>query len=309
VTSEYSLDGAAAPPMQNGELVFEAPWQGRAFGIARGMAERGVYTWDDFRERLIAEIGTFDRGAARIARAGGVVPEFRYYDHFLRALETLLVERRIVVAGELRARVDAFEARPHGHDHGHADVHDRHHDHSRDHVHGHDVHDEHRPDHRHHDADHGRMSDRAVRITRIELEDLSAEETAGVLGRDVSACLAFVDADGYPRQVPCWFFWDGEAFYVTSLSDKFHVRRLRADPRASICVEIEERTEWGRRNRQVKGVGRVEIFSDAAGDWSRRIRTKYLGDIDIGSAVVASRVVLRLKPDKLAAHGGGVRIG
>jgi len=95
---------------------------------------------------------------------------------------------------------------------------------------------------------------------------------------------------------------------VTSLADKFHVRRLRADARASICVEIEERTGWGRSNRQVKGVGRVEIFSDAAGDWSRRIRTKYLGDIDLGTTLVASRVVLRLKPDRLVAHGGGIRI-
>jgi nitrile hydratase accessory protein len=139
VNAEYSLDGAAAPPMQNGELVFEAPWQGRAFGIARGMAERGVYAWDDFRDRLIAQISAFDREAATIARAGGATPEFHYYDHFLRALETLLVERRIVVAGELQARVLAFEARPHGHDHAHSHDHDHAHDHADDpeHAHGH----------------------------------------------------------------------------------------------------------------------------------------------------------------------------
>ncbi|HET6472967.1 MAG TPA: pyridoxamine 5'-phosphate oxidase family protein [Pseudomonadales bacterium] len=152
------------------------------------------------------------------------------------------------------------------------------------------------------------MTDPTIRITRVELKELSDDETTALLGRDVSACLAFVDADGYPRQVPCWFWWDGEAFYVTSVADKFHVRRLRADARASICVEIEERTAWGRSNRQVKGVGRVEIFSDAAGDWSRRIRMKYLGDIDLGTGLVASRVVLRLKPDRLVAHGGGIRI-
>ena len=55
-------------------------------------------------------------------------------------------------------------------------------------------------------------------------------------------------------------------------------RRLQADARASICVELEERTESGRTNRQVKGVGRVEIFADDAGQWSERIRSKYLGD-------------------------------
>ena len=151
-------------------------------------------------------------------------------------------------------------------------------------------------------------TDRDVRVTRVELKNLSDHETAALLDLDVSACLAFVDGDGYPRQVPCWFLWDGEAFYVTSLADKFHVKRLRADARASICVEIEERTAWGRSNRQVKGVGRVEIFPDAAGDWSRRIRAKYLGDVEVGTTLVASRVVLRLKPDRLAAHGSGIRI-
>jgi len=124
VTAEFSLDGAAAPPMQNGELVFDAPWQGRAFGMARGMAERGIYAWDDFRDRLIAEIGAFDRDAEAIVRRGGAAPEFRYYEHFLRALETLLVERAILVRGELGARVHAFEERPHGHDHAHAHDHD-----------------------------------------------------------------------------------------------------------------------------------------------------------------------------------------
>jgi len=131
VSAEFALDGAAAPPMQNGELVFEAPWQGRAFGMARGMAERGLYAWDDFRDRLIAEIGAFGRNAEAIVRRGGVAPEFRYYDHFLRALETLLVERAVIVRGELGARVQTFEERPHGHDHAHG--HERAHDHDHDH--------------------------------------------------------------------------------------------------------------------------------------------------------------------------------
>jgi nitroimidazol reductase NimA-like FMN-containing flavoprotein (pyridoxamine 5'-phosphate oxidase superfamily) len=152
------------------------------------------------------------------------------------------------------------------------------------------------------------MSER--RIIGVELRDLTQPETDALLHRDVSACLAFVDAAGYPRQVPCWFLWDGEAFYVTSVADKFHVKRLQADSRASICVEFEERTESGRTNRQVKGVGRVEIFSDEAGQWGERIRSKYLGELMVlQPANVATRVVLRLKPDRMVAHGGGIKVG
>ena len=89
------------------------------------------------------------------------------------------------------------------------------------------------------------------RIIGYELRDLTQSETDALLHRDVSACLAFVDAAGFPRQVPCWFFWDGDAFYVTSVAEKFHVKRLQADTRASICVELEERTDAGRRKRRI----------------------------------------------------------
>jgi nitrile hydratase accessory protein len=122
--------------MVNGELVFEAPWQGRAFGIARGLAERGVYAWDDFRAALIEEIGGFDRGVdATGLDAALPTPQFHYYDHFLRALESVLVARGVIAPGELVDRVHAFEERPEGHDHAqhHEDAHDHHDHHHHDH--------------------------------------------------------------------------------------------------------------------------------------------------------------------------------
>ena len=118
-TDTFALTGAAAPPLTNGELAFDELWQGRVFGIARSLAEQGVYSWDDFRVRLIAAIADWD---AR-AQPG---QEYRYYDCFLAALEALLVDRQIVAPGELRERIVQFAARPHGHDHG---DHDHDHDH------------------------------------------------------------------------------------------------------------------------------------------------------------------------------------
>jgi len=102
------LDGALAPPMINGEVVFEAPWQGRVFGMARALAEAGVYDWEEFRARLIEEIADWDRSPAG---------EYRYYDHFLRAFEKLLVARGLLSADGIGARTEALLARPHGHDH------------------------------------------------------------------------------------------------------------------------------------------------------------------------------------------------
>jgi hypothetical protein len=47
------MDGAAALPRKNGELVFEAPWEGRAFGMAVALSEGRLYGWDEFRARLV----------------------------------------------------------------------------------------------------------------------------------------------------------------------------------------------------------------------------------------------------------------
>jgi len=129
MTTTPTLDGVAAPPMVNGELVFEAPWQGRIFGIARGLAEQGIYPWDDFRAHLIEEIAAFERSQKNepAVVSGASTPQYRYYDHFLRALETLLAERGLIAGGELTDRIGVFVERPHGHDH-----HDHDHDH---HIH------------------------------------------------------------------------------------------------------------------------------------------------------------------------------
>jgi nitrile hydratase accessory protein len=110
VSEELELSGAIAPPLANGELLFEAPWQGRVFGMARALADQGAFTWDDFRAELIAVIGAWDAQAEDAS-------VYYYYDRFLQALEVLLVKRGMLAEGELRAQVDALEARPHGHDH------------------------------------------------------------------------------------------------------------------------------------------------------------------------------------------------
>jgi nitrile hydratase accessory protein len=82
-----AMSGTAALPRDNGELVFEAPWQGRALGMAVAVVERLGLEWDEFRQRLIAAIGED--------------PDRPYYESWVAALETLVVERGVVGAEEL----------------------------------------------------------------------------------------------------------------------------------------------------------------------------------------------------------------
>jgi nitrile hydratase accessory protein len=91
------MTGAAALPRRNGELVFDAPWQGRAFGMALAVVERLGLPWREFQERLIAAIGAY--------------PGAPYYDCWLAALERLVLEHGVVSAEDL-ARADAALSPP-----------------------------------------------------------------------------------------------------------------------------------------------------------------------------------------------------
>ena len=39
------MDESIAFPRKNGELVFEAPWEARAFGLAVALSEAGQFPW------------------------------------------------------------------------------------------------------------------------------------------------------------------------------------------------------------------------------------------------------------------------
>jgi nitrile hydratase accessory protein len=103
------MGSEAALPRTNGELVFAAPWESRVFAMAVALHERGVYGWDAFRDRLVAEI------AAHEGEDGG-----RYYERWLAAFERLLLDRSLLAGTEIEERAHALaEESDHGHEHHH----------------------------------------------------------------------------------------------------------------------------------------------------------------------------------------------
>jgi nitrile hydratase accessory protein len=105
-------DAPAAPPRSNGELVFEEPWESRAFGVAVALHDAGVLDFEAFRARLIEEIGAWE--AEHAASAGG----YRYYERWLEALERVLEEQGLVDPVRVATACAALEhewARDHAH--------------------------------------------------------------------------------------------------------------------------------------------------------------------------------------------------
>jgi len=93
--------------------VFTAPWEARAFAIALGLSQAGLFIWDEFREHLMAEVGASDR----VRERDGTNRQGEYYEHFLRALEAVVTEKGIATRSELVTKITELQgpAAPHEH--------------------------------------------------------------------------------------------------------------------------------------------------------------------------------------------------
>jgi nitrile hydratase accessory protein len=105
VAEEIAADLAspAAIPRRNGEPVFNEPWESRAFGMAVALCEGGLYKWDEFRDRLIAEITAADRCGDHTS----------YYERFLGALASVLAAKGVCTAEEIERVTAILSVREH----------------------------------------------------------------------------------------------------------------------------------------------------------------------------------------------------
>ncbi len=86
---DRALAGSAPLPRDNGVLVFEEPWQGRALGLGVATMQRHDIGYDEFREALIAAI-------ARHPEDPSETPATAYYASWLDAVETVLSARQLL---------------------------------------------------------------------------------------------------------------------------------------------------------------------------------------------------------------------
>jgi nitrile hydratase accessory protein len=85
----FDLTGPAAPPRDNGALVFAEPWHARVFALAVTLVDERGLEWDAFRQRLIAQIAAD--------------PDRPYYDSFAAALEDLVVAEGLATPAAITA--------------------------------------------------------------------------------------------------------------------------------------------------------------------------------------------------------------
>ena len=98
---ERLLEGVGVDSAQ----IFSAPWEARAFALALGLSEAGLFSWDEFRARLVEEVRVSDR----VRERDGTANHGEYYQHFLRALERTITDKGIASADEITDRLRALE--------------------------------------------------------------------------------------------------------------------------------------------------------------------------------------------------------
>ena len=105
------LTGVPLLPRDADGPVFREPWEAQAFAFAVQLQERGLFTWQEWADALGAEI-------AAAQKAGDADLGHTYYQHWLSALERLVVAKGAASQAGLQNTKDAWDraarATPHG---------------------------------------------------------------------------------------------------------------------------------------------------------------------------------------------------
>ena len=80
------------------DVKFAEPWEAKVFAIIVGLAQEGHFTWSEWVECFSREVA-----AATAIEAAGGQPK-TYYEQWLNAAETLLIDKGVTSREQLIAR-------------------------------------------------------------------------------------------------------------------------------------------------------------------------------------------------------------
>ncbi|MGB5707050.1 MAG: nitrile hydratase accessory protein [Arenicellales bacterium] len=81
-----SVELLSTQPQEDGEPVFDAPWQARTFAMAVKLCESGLFSWKEWSDRLSENIALFEQRST-------VTNSEDYYSLWQQTLEQFIEER------------------------------------------------------------------------------------------------------------------------------------------------------------------------------------------------------------------------
>lgn len=88
-------------PVADQELVFNAPWEAKAFAIVNHLAKEEHYTWSEWTQYLVNEIASAEQQTP---------DSLTYYEKWVMACEKLLADKGLLDAQAISAKIDALMA-------------------------------------------------------------------------------------------------------------------------------------------------------------------------------------------------------
>ena len=92
--------------------VFAEPWEAQAFAMAVKLSEEGHFTWMEWTIALGEQLQA-------VLRSGGADDRSRYFEHWIAALEHLVVYKNLTdltaLSERKKAWADSYRHTPHGH--------------------------------------------------------------------------------------------------------------------------------------------------------------------------------------------------
>jgi nitrile hydratase accessory protein len=111
IPAEPDLSALPALPRDDRGPVFKAPWEAQAFAMMLSLHRAGTFTWAEWAAALTDQL-------AQAAARGEADDGSHYYEHWLAALEALVIRKQVVSAETLEQHVQdwdaAARATPHG---------------------------------------------------------------------------------------------------------------------------------------------------------------------------------------------------
>ena len=89
-----TMEAQIALPRENGELVFQAPWEARAFGLAVALNQQDLYEWREFSAELAATTAAGEQNN----------DPANYYTRWVASLEELVIARGLLSREQLDAK-------------------------------------------------------------------------------------------------------------------------------------------------------------------------------------------------------------
>ncbi len=145
--------------------------------------------------------------------------------------------------------------------------------------------------------------------TPASVRTLSQQEIAHLLNLALPAHLATLDPAGFPRITPIWFLWEDGIFYMSSGEERRHVHDLARDPRAGLCIAIEEgqKKAGSRPYRQIIVRGYAQVQPDTDERWARKLILKYItgqaGALWAQQGAGKPLAVIALRPERFLTTG------